>query len=92
MLGHHDVADEFEVILASRFAQSPNERVSRWCGAQKRQAAVATERDEMQMAETIGALQAFRHGDPRVRKGPNSPTLTRRAWGTLKGILSGDVP
>ena len=61
MLGHDDVADELETVSISDFTENLDERVSRVGRAEKREAAVTTKCEEMQMTETVDALESFGH-------------------------------
>jgi len=71
VLGHHCVAHQIEVILFfSNFTEDADEYVSCSRTTPQRQPSIATEGDEMQMAESVDALQALGHDE----KAPRSET------------------
>jgi len=79
VFGHDDVADELETISISHLTENLDERVSRARRAEKRESAVTTEAEEMQMVETVDALESFGHNGDTT-----NPTLRTRCegWGT----------
>ena len=75
MLGHDYVADEFESVAVSDLAKDLDKNIPCAGTAKKRQPTIATERNEMQMAEAVDAFQTLRH----VRT--KGPTLPHRGLG-----------
>ena len=73
VLGHDDVTDELEPVLCSDLTENLNKGVTGARRAEERKTPVATERDEVQVAETVDALETFRH-DNGTKKPHASPT------------------
>jgi hypothetical protein len=63
MFGHDHQSDEREVILGSHFYQNLDEEVSRADGAEKREAAVTTAGDEVEVALTVAAFESSGHDE-----------------------------
>ena len=87
VLGHDHVTDQLEPKLFADLAENLDECIPSARRVEKRKSPVTTEGDEVQMAEPVDALEAFRH-DSEAK----SPTLTNRAWGTLNNVPSSEVP
>lgn len=63
MLRHHHVPHDYETIALPAFFQDLNKQIATVCTGQSVLAMIATTGDEMQMAVTVVAAQAFRHGN-----------------------------
>jgi hypothetical protein len=70
VFGHHDVTDEFEPVPGSDLTENSDESVAGADGTEERKAPVATERDEVQVAEAVDALETLGH-----ESGTKGPTL-----------------
>lgn len=70
MLRHDDVADKLEPVLCSDLTENLNKGAAGARRAEERKTPVTTKRDEVQVAETVDALETLRHDD-RTK----SPTL-----------------
>jgi len=68
VLGHDHVAHQRESIAVARFAENPDERVPGANRAQKRQAPIAGEGDEMQMAAPVMTNEFMGHGTKEKSK------------------------
>ena len=68
MLGHDHVAHRRESVAVARLAKKLDENISGANRAQPRQAAVTTERDEVQMAAPIVTNEFVSHEDKRTPK------------------------
>ena len=82
MLGHDDIADQLETIFFSDLGENLDEQVPVPRRTEKWKPTVTTEREKVQMTESVATLEVFRHG-----REAKSPTLTNRAWGTRNNIL-----
>ena len=66
MLGHDDVSEKSEIVPFADFVQDFQEEIARSRGAQEREAAITTERNEMQVAEAVEAFEVALHSrEPR---------------------------
>ncbi len=62
VLWHGDVTHQGESVAVAQLAKNLDENISGANGAQKRQAPIAGERNEMQMAASIVANEFVKHG------------------------------
>ncbi len=85
VFGHHHVTDELESVSCSDLTENLNKGVASAHRAEEWKPPVAAERDEVQVAETVDALETLRHDN-----GTKSPTCRQRdRWGTRNNVLSG---
>ncbi len=85
VFGHHHVTDELESVSCSDLTENLNKGVASAHCSQERETPVATEGDEVQVAEAVDAFETLRHESES-----NSPTCRLRdRWGTRNNVLSG---
>jgi len=61
MFRHHHVSQQREIIALANFTQNLEKEMPRALRAQQRHAAIATAGDEMQLAQSVAASQAWLH-------------------------------
>jgi hypothetical protein len=61
MLRHDDVSEDDQLILLAHLLECAKEEVAPPCVAQKRQTAVTTEGDEVEVTGAVISLQVARH-------------------------------
>ena len=76
VLGHDDVADKLEPVLCSDLTENLNKGAAGARRAEERKTPVTTKRDEVQVAETVDALETLRHDN-----GTKGPTFRPRRMG-----------
>jgi hypothetical protein len=91
VLGHDHVADQPKAMSVSNITENSNEYTACASRAEKRQAVVATECDEMQMPESVDASEAFRHeanpGAPPSQTEDGAPATTYSQVKYRDGIM-----
>ena len=76
VFGHDDVTDKLEPVPCSDLAENLNKGVAGPHRPEEWKTPVATERNEVQVAETVNALETLRHDN-----GTKSPTCRRSDGG-----------
>ena len=62
VIGHDDVPCESEAVAGAHVVKNLDKYISGARGGKQWQPPVATASDEVQMAQSVAAVQAFRHG------------------------------
>ena len=62
VVGHDDVADQFESVTITKAGQCLNEEVSVFGSLKPRQSTVTTGSDEMEMVQVVMTMETTRHG------------------------------
>src|ERR1700689_5827876 len=70
VLRHHHVSDKREIVALANFTENLEKEMTRAFGAQQRHATIATASNEMQLAQSIAASEAWLH--PR-NPNPSNP-------------------
>ena len=80
MLGHDNVSEKSEIVPFTDFVQKFQEQMRALSGAQEREAAITTERNEMQVTEAIEAFEEALHSRetrrPLKTKGSGTQRVT----------------
>ena len=73
VIGHDDVTSQRETVAVAHLAQKLDEQIPSVRGGKQGQPSVATAGDEVQVAQSVAAVQSLRHGE-----GTKSPALEER--------------